>query len=325
MKRCPTCDKTFEDSMKFCQLDGTTLVVDEPAFDPYATMVSSPANPITVPPIEKTEPAHEAKVTAPPDEVAETPISDKTVGSIAIPPPDDVLDLPEADPLKTMYASDTEMEQILGGVEPIAEEPAEVEEPPEPQPPSFIASATSEPSYGEPAPPPSPFSTPGNVVESAPKPPSFEQPAPAEPEYDEPATMIQPNVDVPFVPPAPVAEWTPPPVPDASWQNQEIGSNTPFQPPPAGVAGQNKTLPIISLVLGIVSLCCYVSPLTGIAAVVTGFLGMKNANNMPDAYSGKGLAIAGMITGGVFFVIGLVYWIFILFFGGLAMIMDATK
>ena len=43
MKKCPTCDKTFEDSMKFCQVDGTPLVEDEPAFDPYATMVGGPA------------------------------------------------------------------------------------------------------------------------------------------------------------------------------------------------------------------------------------------------------------------------------------------
>ena len=26
MKKCPTCEKTFEDSYRFCQLDGTPLV-----------------------------------------------------------------------------------------------------------------------------------------------------------------------------------------------------------------------------------------------------------------------------------------------------------
>ncbi|HXH69318.1 MAG TPA: hypothetical protein VNI60_03120, partial [Pyrinomonadaceae bacterium] len=26
MKRCPTCKRTFDDSMKFCQTDGTPLV-----------------------------------------------------------------------------------------------------------------------------------------------------------------------------------------------------------------------------------------------------------------------------------------------------------
>ena len=111
-------------------------------------------------------------------------------------------------------------------------------------------------------------------------------------------------------------DWNPPPAPDSGWQNQNVGQNTPFQPPAAG-GGQNQTLPIISLVLGIISICCYISPLTGIAALITGFLGMKNANNNPNQYGGKGLAIAGMITGGVFLLLGLLYWVLI--FLGVAM------
>jgi hypothetical protein len=114
------------------------------------------------------------------------------------------------------------------------------------------------------------------------------------------------------------AEWTPPPAPDASWQNQPLGANTPFMPPPAGSGSVNQTLPIISLVLGIVSLCCYISPLTGLAAVIVGFLGLKNIKNDPANYGGKGLAIAGMITGGALAVIVIIYWIFIiLVYGGL--------
>ncbi len=120
------------------------------------------------------------------------------------------------------------------------------------------------------------------------------------------------------------AEWTPPPAPDAGWQNQQIGQNTPFQPPPAG-GSVNQTLPIISLVLGIASLCCYISPLTGAAAIITGFIGMKNANNDPQNYGGKGLAIAGMIVGGIFGLLSILYWIFIIFFGGMAMLMDAAR
>lgn len=299
MKKCPTCDKTYEDSMKFCQLDGATLVDDEPAFDPYATIVSTPAKPIEIPPIE-TEPEPVLEVEAPVEETAaEEPEVHQTVGSIAIAPPDEVLDLPESDPLKTMYASDTEMKEILGESEPVAEEI------PSPEPPAFIA----------PEPPPSPFSM---AEEPAPEPVTSEEPAPAAPVYDEPATMIQPSVDIPFEAPAPVAEWTPPPAPDASWQNQEIGSNTPFQPPPAGVGGQNKTLPIVSLVLGIISLCCYISPITGIAALITGYLGMKNIKNDPNTFGGKGLAMAGMICGGIFFLLGIIYWIYIIFVIGFA-------
>lgn len=299
MKKCPTCDKTYEDSMKFCQLDGATLVDDEPPFDPYATIVSTPAKPIEIPPIE-TEPEPALEVEAPVEEAAaEEPEVHQTVGSIAIAPPDEVLDLPESDPLKTMYASDTEMKEILGDSEPVAEEI------PSPEPPVFIA----------PEPPPSPFSM---AEEPAPEPETYEEPAPAAPVYDEPATMIQPSVDIPFEAPAPVAEWTPPPAPDAAWQNQQIGSNTPFQPPPAGVGGQNKTLPIVSLVLGIISLCCYISPITGIAALITGYLGMKNIKNDPNTFGGKGLAMAGMICGGIFFLLGIIYWIYIIFVIGFA-------
>src|SRR5438270_896085 len=41
MKRCPTCQKTFDDNMRFCQTDGTPLVEDAPPPDPYKTMVAS--------------------------------------------------------------------------------------------------------------------------------------------------------------------------------------------------------------------------------------------------------------------------------------------
>src|SRR5205085_7678638 len=105
----------------------------------------------------------------------------------------------------------------------------------------------------------------------------------------------------PFQPPAQQNEWAPPPAPVSNWQDQGLGANTPFQPPPAA-AGQNMVLPIISLVFGILSVCCYVSPITGIVALVTGFLGMKNVNNDPNQYGGKGLAIDGMICGGIFFL-----------------------
>jgi hypothetical protein len=111
---------------------------------------------------------------------------------------------------------------------------------------------------------------------------------------------------------------------EQSREERKPMQNSP-QPDPAAGAGQNKTLPIVSLVAGILSLCCYVSPITGIVALVTGFMGMKNVNNDPATYGGKGLAIAGMVTGGLFLLIGLAYWVFLLFFGGMAMIMDRVN
>ena len=54
MKKCPSCQRTFDDNMRFCQTDGTPLADDAPAaappapaeeeapFDPYATIVGVP-------------------------------------------------------------------------------------------------------------------------------------------------------------------------------------------------------------------------------------------------------------------------------------------
>src|SRR5580765_1925326 len=119
MKKCPTCEKTFEDSMRFCQVDGTPLVDDAPAFDPYATIVAQP-----IPSIKTEEPAVEAAPEAaavevpaetPAAEVAEGPVIHQTIGSLPISEPQDVLDLPENDPLKTMYVSEDELQAALGG------------------------------------------------------------------------------------------------------------------------------------------------------------------------------------------------------------------
>ncbi|CAN5200493.1 hypothetical protein BH20ACI2_BH20ACI2_08680 [soil metagenome] len=355
MKKCPACEKTFEDSMRFCQVDGTPLVDDVP-FDPFATIVGVTA-PVPEPDVKTSEPF------VPQPEEAE-----------AITEPDDLLDLQDADPLKTMYASDDEMKAALRPddimpepgifeVPPIedtssaesawsASEPAATEsEPPpsvpEPELPSFNVPDVPAPSFGDISPPPSPFSS-GNSTDTPMPVPTFDEPLTESRSFNEAETIIQGGFTNPFEnppqtpveewapppdpveewtpPPAPVEEWTPPPAPEASWENQHIGSNTPFQPPVAdGASGQNKTLPIVSLVLGILSLCCYVSPVTGLAALVTGFIGIKNANNSPDVYGGKGLAIAGMVLGGLLLLLGLAYWIFLLFFGGMAMIMDAAR
>ena len=131
MKKCPSCEKTFEDSMRFCQVDGTPLVDDAPAFDPYATIVGGPI---------AFEPAPEY-VPEPVEPVVETAAPDPeihyTVGSIPIAEPDDVLDLPSTDPLKTMYVSEAEMQSALSNAD-IMEIPP-IEEVLQPTPPSFIA------------------------------------------------------------------------------------------------------------------------------------------------------------------------------------------
>ena len=87
--------------------------------------------------------------------------------------------------------------------------------------------------------------------------------------------------------------------PLSGWQNQPLQQNQSF--PLAAVQGQNQVLPTVSLVLGIlgfVLVCCYGGIPLGIGAVVTGYLGLSNANKNPMQYGGRGLAIAGLILGG---------------------------
>lgn len=82
--------------------------------------------------------------------------------------------------------------------------------------------------------------------------------------------------------------------------------------PVAGPAGQNKTLAIVSLVLGIVSfLCCNSLFVVGLAAIITGFMAKSKAGSSPE-YGGGGLALGGIILGALSVLIGIVYWILVI-------------
>ncbi|HQZ83633.1 MAG TPA: hypothetical protein PLR83_10445, partial [Pyrinomonadaceae bacterium] len=166
MKRCPTCDNTFEDSLRFCQADGTPLVDDAPPLDPYATMVASSAE------IKAASQADNAPV----------PIAE----------PDNMLDLPApdgGDMMKTMVASADEMRAILEEKDDPGMEIPEIPDAPSvpvPEPPKF-----AEPEIALPH-----FSNAPNFNEIAPPPPSpFVVPKPASSLSsfdDEPVTKVQP-------------------------------------------------------------------------------------------------------------------------------------
>jgi hypothetical protein len=106
MKKCPTCEKTFEDSMRFCQADGTQLVAVVETIDPYKTMVARPGEIAAAMPPKPSEPAHEEG---------------------------DVLQIPKADPNKTMFVSEDEirreMESGSRHEEPVIEIPPAKETP----------------------------------------------------------------------------------------------------------------------------------------------------------------------------------------------------
>ncbi len=107
--------------------------------------------------------------------------------------------------------------------------------------------------------------------------------------------------------------------PPSPWESQ-IQQNQPFQTVqqdhtyqplqqnqaynPALMQNQNQTLPVVSMILGILSTlfaCCYGGIPLGAAAIVLGFLGLRNFNENSMRFGGRGLAIAGIVTG----VIGL--------------------
>lgn len=102
------------------------------------------------------------------------------------------------------------------------------------------------------------------------------------------------------------------------WQGQ-APSNVPLQQYAMANQGlgQNTTLPTISLVMGIAScflVCCAGGIWLGLPAAIVGFLAMKNIENNAALYSGRGMAIGGMVLGIITFIAS----IFILIFGQLS-------
>lgn len=101
-----------------------------------------------------------------------------------------------------------------------------------------------------------------------------------------------------------------------NWQSQPppMMQNQPFGSVSAVNTGKDQTLPIISLVLGILGVllvCCWGGLPFGIGALVTGYLGMKNADGSPERYTGRSLAIGGLVLG----AIGLIGTVLMIFLG----------
>jgi Domain of unknown function (DUF4190) len=312
MKQCPACKKTFEDSMKFCQTDGTPLVV---------LVENIPQTP-----------------------TEENPFKTVVANAQSL-REDDILQLPiEHDPMKTMVVSDFKKDIPLPKINqdvsqplnpPIFDEPSlsppnfgdlspatpikpiEVEPPTimSPELPSFDATFTSMPLPSDSPfgslpnkPNTSPFDQPMSSPFDTPKyePPVFKEPEPIYTSQNEPFgnPFGQPNQ-------MEQSAWTPPPAPDQNWANQGVGQNTPFQPPMVSSGqGQNQTLAIVSLVCGITSLLC-LGFITGIPALVTGFMTIKNVNRDPNQYGGKVMAIIGMVLGGLGTLWSVLYVLFV--------------
>jgi hypothetical protein len=311
MKKCPSCNRTFEDSMRFCQSDGTPLVAADEPIDPYKTMVARPGDLAAAIPPEPATPAPEPETPAAP------PM-----------PEEEVLQLPEQkDPLKTMYVSEEEIRREMSGGAKQDEQVMEIPpltDLPAPEPPKFIEPNLEPPRAA--APPPSPFSADKPVPDLTPPPadqgfqmttppipspfaepkkPFAEPPAPSTPSFSEPERPMPASNA--FGGSDPTSDWSASSVPAASW------SDTPAaQIGKPAAPGQNQTLAIISLVLGIASIV--ICQLTGPVAIVLGFLARRKASQNPAEYGGAGLALGGMITGvlgTIFLLLAIAYVIFV--------------
>lgn len=99
---------------------------------------------------------------------------------------------------------------------------------------------------------------------------------------------------------------SPPSAPPAPWQNP-AAAQTPLGGYGLATAPKNQTLPTVSLVLGIFAVllvCCWGGIPFGAGAVVTGAIAIQQEKNNPGRYGGSGLAVAGIVTGGLALLIG---------------------
>lgn len=299
--------------MRFCQADGTPLVDEAPAVDPYKTMVSSSKEIAdAIPPAE--EPAS-----------ADVPQEKEQ----------EVLELPDRDPKKTMLVSEEEIRQEMA-----SHDEAIVDLPPAaPEPPKFSEPAPKPPSFGGDAPaastpPPSPFAAPPaepppspqqdqpfNVTTppipspfESPKLTAIEPPAAAFDQRPEPEPISGSLDAEPVMNAAPI-EAAPPPV--QNWEPNEPMQNQP--PTPSSAAGPNQTMAIVSLVLGVLSIICC-GFLAGVPAVIVGFMARSKANSNPAEFGGAGLALGGIITGIIGTILGIILLIVNIAIGGLGAI-----
>lgn len=348
MKRCPNCEKEYPDSMRFCQTDGTSLVEaaeNAPPPDPYKTVVGGmikmdddllqlpdppdpmktmispmsapkPETPKAEPPKPASEPIsappkpenqasempspnppifNESKPTPPPSSASPSPMSgSEPPKTDSAPPPKPFNDIPTIDSAPPKFNS-----LYTSGETPKKDSPFDKpQNSPGSSPFDRPSNAPSSGSPFEKSPPP-PYKEPEQFGGQQPPPfgnSPFQQPQTPFGQANEPAND-----------PFKQDSWTPPPAPVAGWQDQGLGANTPFQPPVAG--GQNNTLALVSLILGIASFVCSLSIVAAIPAIITGYMQRNNIKNNPAQYGGSGMAMAGMILGGINLVLTVVVFV----------------
>lgn len=86
MKSCPTCNRTFEDTLTYCLIDGSILSAP---FDPQATLTMREPGRIEPPPTEILQPKEGARAEIPPTVASSKPEQkpEESASTIAAPPP----------------------------------------------------------------------------------------------------------------------------------------------------------------------------------------------------------------------------------------------
>lgn len=128
--------------------------------------------------------------------------------------------------------------------------------------------------------------------------------------------LEQPTMDMPGKSAPPPALYSPP-------QTPQTGFRPP--PPPGHPVSQEKNMALLSLILGIVSVtigfCCYFGVLTAPIARGLGVYALSLIKKDPTKYGGKGMALAGIITGALYFV----FLIIIILIYGLTFLTNAVS
>lgn len=78
-------------------------------------------------------------------------------------------------------------------------------------------------------------------------------------------------------------------------------------PPPRTMTGPSQSLAVWSMVLGLVSItlgwCCSFGLLTAPVAIVLGIYALSQIKSEPTRYTGRPLAVTGIVSGGLYFVL----------------------
>lgn len=267
MKVCPTCNRTFtEDHLSYCTSCGTPLVNSKPSSSSGQSGQQTP-----------NEDLMKTMLSPSPGPQSFSSLNEPTPPTPFSGEPSSFNDPEES--MKTMVAPPSLFSDFGSST------------------PSSSSSPQQRPVYDEPK----------NSSGSRPfaEPPPKQSDAPFDAPYKPLFSGEQPLAPKSSFDQSSQPQWGPPPPPGSAWgtggEAVAMGAGVGYR------AAPQQTLATVSLILGLVSitigLCCYLGFLTGPAAIITGIIALVQIKSNSMFYTGKGLAIGGIILGALYFVI----------------------